>query len=251
MRYLFLLLCILTLVACGQQEDQNTSGDEVPAIIEAVLEVPEQGEMNEKISVSVTVTQSNEPVEDANEVKFEIWSEGKKDSSELIEANHEGEGKYTIVKTFDHEGIYHVQSHITARGMHTMPKASIQIGDVVEEEHEHEHEEEHKHESESSHHHHGDVSIALLKSDHIHLNEETELTVQVEKEDAPLNDAVVKLEIHTPSSANPEWIEAKPPVEGKYSTPFTFTKPGSYKIIVHINNDEGLHEHIEETIEIH
>ncbi|MDZ5472175.1 FixH family protein [Bacillus sp. 31A1R] len=246
MKKLFIfLLTIVALTACGKSEDKKNAGEEVPAMIEAVLEVPEEGKVDEEITFSVIVTQDAEAVEDANEVKFEIWEEGHKEESELIEAKPVGDGKYTVTKSFDKEGIFTVQSHVTARSMHTMPKENIQIGNPVEESHDHEEAEE------SSHHHHGDVTISLSKDEHIHANKETELKVQLGKKDEPINNAVVRLEIYKPKEDTPEWVETVFSKEGQYVTKYTFSKLGQYKVVIHATNNEGLHEHSEELIDIH
>ncbi|WP_156509930.1 hypothetical protein [Rossellomorea aquimaris] len=45
-----------------------------------------------------------------------------------------GNGIYTIKKTFKEEGIYYVQTHVTARDMHVMPKKQFVVGEVSAEE---------------------------------------------------------------------------------------------------------------------
>ncbi|WP_180954812.1 FixH family protein [Bacillus sp. V3-13] len=134
-RITVMLFAMLLLAGCGTSDEapgKNGNGDEMPALIEAELKVPEKAETPGEVELSVVVTQDGEAVEDANEVKFEIWRDSDKDSSELIPAEHQGKGKYTATKMFSEEGNYTVQVHVTARSMHTMPKQQIQIGNPAE-----------------------------------------------------------------------------------------------------------------------
>lgn len=128
---IFLIVLTGFLAACGQSgdTDNNTSAEPDTSVpIEADLEVAEQAEKDEKVTFTVTVTQDGEAVSDASEVEFEIWEDGNKEESEMIEADNAGDGAYTVEKTFDTDAVYHVQSHVTARTMHTMPVKKIAIG---------------------------------------------------------------------------------------------------------------------------
>lgn len=46
----------------------------------------------------------------------------KKEESSLIEAKNNNDGTYDAETTFEHDGVFTVQVHVTARGLHTMPK---------------------------------------------------------------------------------------------------------------------------------
>ena len=74
------------------------------------------------------------PHHDHDEVIFEIWSIGDKDNSEMIEAEHTENGLYEIEYTFESEGIFYVQSYVTARGLHVMPTEEVIIGTLSDEE---------------------------------------------------------------------------------------------------------------------
>ncbi|PLR82895.1 hypothetical protein CVD25_10735 [Bacillus canaveralius] len=148
-RITVMLFAMLLLAGCGnanQESGKNGNGDQMPGLIEAELQIPEKVESAGEVELSVAVTQDGEAVEDANEVKFEIWRDSNKDASELIPAKYQGKGKYTAIKTFAEEGHYTVQVHVTARSMHTMPKQQLQIGNPAEMSHEH-------HDEESDHDH--------------------------------------------------------------------------------------------------
>lgn len=76
--------------------------------------------------IEIEVTQDGEPVDDANDVDIEIRF-ADSDEGAFIKADHQGEGLYSIAHTFKEEGLYEVQSHVTARGMHVMPVESIEV----------------------------------------------------------------------------------------------------------------------------
>lgn len=235
---------ILLLAGCGANSQKDNGTDaELPAIIEADLALPEKAEIAEEVPFAVTVKQGEEFVEDAREVKFEIWKDGAKDSSTLVEAKHEEKGKYAASYSFPENGLYHVQSHVTARDMHTMPTKQIQVGQVKEDHHG-DHEESADHE-----HHHGDVSIHLQTPEIVKANEQAELAVHLQKENEPLVKAHVRLEIFQKGS-NPEWVDMTEGTNGEYKADYTFPASGDYFVRVHVENDEGLHEHTEVEISV-
>ncbi|MCU9614693.1 FixH family protein [Caldibacillus lycopersici] len=118
------------LTACNQ-EKQNSG--EVPEMVDVQLEVPKQAEAGEAVTLAAHVTQGNENVDDADEVIFEIWAKDKKEDSTMVEVTQHEKGIYQADYTFDESGIYYVQSHVTARRMHVMPKTEIVIGESSKE----------------------------------------------------------------------------------------------------------------------
>ncbi|MCP3761615.1 FixH family protein [Domibacillus sp. A3M-37] len=125
----FMMILVFMLAACTPKEEQAENQPPVP--IEAALSLPEKADLNEEVTISTVVTQDGEPVDDADEVKYEIWKEGLKEDSEMLDAVSEGDGFYTVEKMFNEEAAYYVQVHVTARNMHTMPKSAIAIGNAV------------------------------------------------------------------------------------------------------------------------
>ncbi|MBP2240401.1 hypothetical protein J2Z40_000956 [Cytobacillus eiseniae] len=235
---------LLMLAGCSDKEiEKDTSKEEVPQILEAAIEIPETGELDEEIMLSVHVTQGEEPVEDASEVKFEIWKDGLKDQSEMVEASHTENGQYSVGHSFKENGKYHVQSHVTARNMHTMPTESIQIGEVEEDAHHSDNQ------TNEESHHHGDVTIHLEKPDAIQSNEQIPLSVHLQKGEEPLNKARVRLEI-SQNGSTPVWVELEEKNEGEYLGDYSFPSSGTFLVKIHVNNDEGLHEHSEVELDI-
>lgn len=101
-----------------------------------------------------------------------------------------------------------------------------------------------KKEETSEEHHHGDVSMHLEKPEVIKSSEQTPLSVRLEKGELPLTDARVRLEI-LKQGLNPAWVDLKEAVEGAYKANYAFSSAGTYIVKIHVENDEGLHEHTE------
>ncbi|BAD62773.1 conserved hypothetical protein [Shouchella clausii KSM-K16] len=145
---------VMYLGACGNQDSNDQQM--VAEIVDAQIHVPETIEIGEEILLSVQLAQGEVQVEDADEVVFEVWKDQERDNGTLQEATHQENGVYEITHTFDEDGIYIVQTHVTARDMHVMPKQMIVAGDVPDEEVEAFQESggSSNDEEESQHHHH-------------------------------------------------------------------------------------------------
>ncbi|WP_162595946.1 FixH family protein [Bacillus sp. CGMCC 1.16541] len=230
------------LTACGQDGEQtNTVGDNEPKMLEVNLSGPENANVNEEVAFKAAITYGTDPVNDADEVQFEVWENSKKEDSEIIEAKHEGDGVYSITKAFETEGVYTVQSHVTAKSYHNMPKTNIVIGNpseaLVED----------SHSKEAEHHHHG-ASISLTPNVAVK-GEETILSATVKVEEQSLPEADVRFEIWKDGTDKHDWVNAVEQKESNsYDAPYTFGEEGTYYVQVHVENDAGLHEHT--TIEV-
>jgi hypothetical protein len=123
-----LIFLVFILSACSSQEEQSIQSNQVPKLVKVEVKLnPEEAKAKQEVEIQAIVTQDNEPVEDADDVKFEIWKEGD-EQHETIEASHTGNGVYAINKTFLKEGIYNIIAHTNARDLHTMPKVQVTIG---------------------------------------------------------------------------------------------------------------------------
>jgi hypothetical protein len=128
----FMVLSVFIISACNNKEQQEQADDKLPEFVEVNLSVtPEPGKANEPIVFEAKVTQGEENVEDADEVKFEIWR-AKDEKHEKIEVEHSEDGIYRLEKAFEQEGTYYIISHVTARDMHNMPKKEFVVGTASE-----------------------------------------------------------------------------------------------------------------------
>lgn len=124
-----LLVAMLTaaLAACGQTDKNTSSEDDVLLPLEVELTVTEEVGVNEDVQMKAVVSQGEEMIEDADEVVYEVWEEGKKEDSVMIDSVNEKKGVYTATTSFDHDGIFHIQVHVTARALHTMPVKKVVV----------------------------------------------------------------------------------------------------------------------------
>lgn len=129
-RWLVVLLAAwigLILTGCSQQEVE-----EEPQFLDVELKAnPEKAELNEEIIFEAKVTYGTEEVEDADEVKFEIWR-SQAEEHEKIVVEHDQNGIYRLKKSFKEEGTYYIISHVNARRMHNMPKIEFVVGSPSE-----------------------------------------------------------------------------------------------------------------------
>ena len=132
MKKLFLTLAMAAVltVGCGAEDDSvdTLSNGEIP--VEVIVEVltPEKLNVGETTTLEVKVTQSGEVVNDADSVEFEVWESGLRDEGTMIDGEFTEDGVYTAEYTFDHDGVYYMYAHTTARGMHVMPKQQFIVG---------------------------------------------------------------------------------------------------------------------------
>lgn len=120
------------LVGCGEETVIDTNEGIVDiSELEVKVEVltPSEVPVGETVELSAHVTQNKQNVEDAMAVEFEVWESGYRDKAVIIDAEHEGDGVYKAEFTFDHDGVYYMYAHTTARGLHVMPKHEIIAGE--------------------------------------------------------------------------------------------------------------------------
>lgn len=126
--WMAILAGILLLAACGEEEADTSGAGMNLDPIETAFNSAETVEPGEKMTLSVTVMQGEELVEDADEVVYEVWESGHRDESEMLPAEHVGDGVYEAETIFEEAGLYLVQAHTNARRMHMMPKQEITVG---------------------------------------------------------------------------------------------------------------------------
>lgn len=251
MKKLGLLLMILIVVLFGCSKENNKTEQDNSSnsleIIEVSIQMPEKIKLNEEATIQALVTQGKDKVDDANEVKFEIGKAGQVEN-ESIKAQNDGDGLYTIKKTFTENGKYVVTAHITARSMHSMPKKEFTVGaeDMGQEaetskdtNQESTHEDGH---GDQHSHHESNVEIAFNEADQFETNKEVTLKAILKQHNAPFEGAKVKFEIISENSTKSEWLNAKEDEIGIYSALSTFNNPGTFHVQIHVNKGE-IHDH--------
>lgn len=100
-KVLFITLCVLFALAGCSKEQKS---EELPEFVEVVIELPEIIKVNEEVVIEAHIKQGNEKVEDAQKVEFELWKSDQ-ETHEKILGDHQGDGIYSISKTFLKEGV--------------------------------------------------------------------------------------------------------------------------------------------------
>lgn len=228
-----------TLIACTKKEEPIT--EVVPPEPLAVeLTVTEVVNIGEQVEMKSIVTMGDEKIADADEVTYEVWEEGKKDESEMIDAVNAGDGMYTAETSFDHDGLFHIQVHVTARAQHTMPVKTVTVGDGGDYE-----------EGAGQDYHTEGFAMHFMKPEEGKVGEEIELVVHIELDEEPLGDLNVRYEIwYEGNSDEHDWIDTEEIEAGEYKASYTFAEAETYTVVVHVEDNEDLHEHEEHTIEV-
>ncbi len=238
------ILLIGVLAACnGTAETENE--DEELKSLDVEFEVPEQADAGEIIELNAIVTYGDEEVTDADEVKFEYWEMGNEEDSITVDANNNGDGTYSAEVSFDHDGVYEMYAHTSARAIHTMPKKSITIGEGASADQG----EENHGESDGHHEHSGNndgFGMDFMEPEEITVNQEIDLTVHLQMDNEAFENANVRYEIVNDSNSEKhDWVDTEEAVPGEYTSKYSFEEDGAYTIIIHVEDDEGLHEHQE------
>ncbi|TFE00759.1 FixH family protein [Jeotgalibacillus sp. R-1-5s-1] len=132
-KYSFLLIGALIMLLAACTEEEAVINNETPQMVEVDIQLPDSIEENTVVPLRAEITQGGEPVEDANEVLFEIWNDAAGTESVRHEAEHVGDGIYELEHTFEEVSVYTIQAHTTARDMHVMPKMQFNVGEPTEE----------------------------------------------------------------------------------------------------------------------
>lgn len=225
------ILLISVLAACGSDEAKDNL-EELPTL-DVEFDVPEKAELDETIALEVFVTYDDEPEDDAD-VVFEVWESGQQDESEMLDGMNQGEGIYTVDYTFENEAVYEMYAHTDAEGLHTMPKVQIVVGDAKEAEHS------------DSHYETEGFDMHFNTSNEVNKNEDTILETHIMLNEEAFENLAVRYEVVFEGDAdNTVWIDAEEDEAGAYQAVFDFPEAGSYDVIIHVEDDEELHEHDE------
>lgn len=132
-KWLIPFTAMLFLVGCASDEPEIDTNEGPIDISEILVNVeiltPKEVAVGEPVELAAHVTQNNENVEDVDHLEFEVWESGYRDEAQLIDGEHVGDGVYKAEFTFDHDGVYYMYAHTTARGLHVMPKQEIIAGE--------------------------------------------------------------------------------------------------------------------------
>lgn len=237
--YLFslLLTAIVVLSACGDKIAVKKTEQLVPEPVLVDLTVPVKTEVGHEIEFSALVSQDDEIVMDADEVKFEVLNETSGEKK-MLAAEFKAD-EYSTTFTFDRGGSYSITSHVTARDMHTMPSKVIE---VVGGEEKPPSSEDLTATADGGHHHHG--STIQFENGIAKAGEKTALASSVIYEEAPLTEAQVRFEIWKDGSEQHDWVKTSEQKAGKYEGSYKFETSGKYFVQVHVEKGIEIHNHV-------
>lgn len=244
---------MLVISGCGtteEKQESNTGSGEIALVGVDIAIHPSPIEVNHEVTFEATVTQGDEKVDDASDVEFEIWKDDE-ENHEKMKAKHQGEGIYSIKKSFANVGTYHVVAHVEARDFHTMPQRDFDVVDLTAMQTEADKETEPQPAAEGDHHHGTDLLIHFMSEEEMKVNEESKLQAHITYKNAPLQGARVRFEIWSEGQEKHEFVDAVENENGGYSALKTFNEQGQYNVKVHVEKKEiDLHDHKEEKVTI-
>ncbi|MFZ3576923.1 FixH family protein [Virgibacillus sp. DJP39] len=246
-KIMILILFIVFLSACGNNNEQSDSNAGVVKPIDVELKVPNKVDVGKPVTFSVTVSQNGKPIEDASEVEFEVWNDGSKSKSVKAPGIHQKEGIYTHERTFTENGIYIVQSHVTARDMHTMPKTKITVGELNT--NTAESNESGDSNSNQEHQHHATTTIDLQKPEKLIQNESSKFVAIITHKENPLDNANVRVELWKDGTKKHNYVDLVEDKAGHYIKELKLEGKGTYHITVHVEKEE-IHSHKEYKVEV-
>ncbi len=125
----FIFIFSLLLNACSLEQDvANLYRKEKP--LESEIVIPESFSDNKKETIKVVLTQDGKMVEGADYVHFEIWKQDGTVKYNMEEAVEEGNGTYSLNKSFDGDGLYYIKVHASNDGSMIMPQKQFIVGEL-------------------------------------------------------------------------------------------------------------------------
>ena len=100
--------------------------------LEAEVIVPGLLEATEAATIQVILTQDGEKVETPDYVHLEIWKQDGTVNYGMKEAHNDGNGHYSLSRSFEKEGLYYVQVHASNNGSFIMPTKQFIVGELSE-----------------------------------------------------------------------------------------------------------------------
>ncbi|HIW32832.1 MAG TPA: FixH family protein [Candidatus Paenibacillus intestinavium] len=122
-----LLLFVFIVSACTAKIENTDENGLIPHLT-VDLQLPSDVELNNAITLSLTVQKSSQPFEQAEEAAFKIWQEDSPDEAIILPAIQRTPGVYEVEHIFISEGLYVIQSYVSSSDMEVMPSKRLAIG---------------------------------------------------------------------------------------------------------------------------
>lgn len=238
---LMALATTATLAACNSNTNTANDTKKEVAPLKATLTVPETAKVGDKIELKVDVTQDGKAVTTAKDVAFEVKNNDT-NSDKMITAKVQDDA-YVASYDVNDAGKYKITAHISAKdGGHAMPNADMTVSNDATSSHN-----DHQSTSESAteqHHHHRDVAITYNHKHTVAKDKAINLSVTIKHDGKALTGADIHYQVVPQfKGGQPTWITLKETSKGTYEGKHTFTQAGKYQLKLHVENNEGLHDH--------
>ncbi|WP_150223981.1 FixH family protein [Bacillus atrophaeus] len=149
--FCFLIIFMLLLTSCTV--DPNAADQYVQSKqLDVEMILSSSLSKNKEQELKIKLTQEGIKVENATNVKFEIWKENHQEHSEVVKARYDNNGTYVAKKTFTDDGLYNIKADVKTRDLHVMPTRQVIVGKLSEEEKNALKTNDEKHEGHHSHH---------------------------------------------------------------------------------------------------
>jgi hypothetical protein len=121
-----LLLGVLSSGCTAKIAETDENG--LPAHLTVDLHLPKQLDLGSKSNFSVEVFKNNQPLEHAEQAEFIFWPEGNREAAVTVKATESSPGVYSASHSITMEGIYLVQSSISAKNEKVLPIKRFAVG---------------------------------------------------------------------------------------------------------------------------
>lgn len=127
MKKILLVLALAFMAGCSSETSGENTANNDTEELKVELDVPSTVQQNEDVLYEATVTYGDEKVKKADTVDFEFKEANSDEEGEMIKAEEEENGIYTIKHRFEKEGTYVVQVHVLAHSQHVMPEKEVKV----------------------------------------------------------------------------------------------------------------------------
>jgi hypothetical protein len=128
MKLLVVLLLIGVCLTGCTAKITETDESGLPPHLTVEMHLPKQLEIGSKNNFSVEVFKNNQPLEHAELAEFIFWPEGNKEAAITVKATESSPGVYLVSHSITQEGIYLVQSRISAKNEKVLPIKRFAVG---------------------------------------------------------------------------------------------------------------------------
>ncbi len=121
-----MLLGVIVSGCTAKIAETDESG--LPPHLTVDLHLPKQLDLGSESSFSVEVFKNNRPLEHAEKAEFIFWPEGNREAAVTVKATESSPGVYSVSHSISNEGIYLVQSRISAKNEKVLPIKRFAVG---------------------------------------------------------------------------------------------------------------------------